>query len=107
MREEFPRARTAIVGGATYGIGEAPGYDSIDLAALASLKALRQANVKLKDVDGLFLALPSDFLSALTFAEYLGIHPKVTDNNRTGGSSFQTHAMWAALALRADSATWL
>ena len=34
-------------------------------------------------------------------AEYYGIHPKVTDNMRVGGSSFQVQAMWAALALDA------
>jgi len=40
-------------------------------------------------------------LSGLTFAETLGIHPRFLDNNRTGGSSFQVHAMLAALALDA------
>ena len=99
--DEFPRAKTAIVGVATHGIGEAPGFDSLDLAVHASIKALAQAGLKPSDVDGLFLALPSDFLSTLTMAEYLGIQPKVMDNNRTGGSSFQTYAMWAALALDA------
>jgi hypothetical protein len=39
----FPRGRTAIVAGATYGIGEAPGYNSLDLATLASLRALDMA----------------------------------------------------------------
>jgi len=38
-------------------------------------------------------------LSGLTFAETLGIHPRFLDNNRTGGSSFQVHAMPAAMAL--------
>ena len=36
-----------------------------------------------------------DSLSGLTFAEYLGIQPRFTDNNRTGGSSFLMHAMHA------------
>src|SRR3546814_8314504 len=34
-------------------------------------------------------------------AEYLGIQPKITDNNRLGGASFMSHVMWAALALDA------
>ena len=42
-----------------------------------------------------------DSLSGLGFAEYLGIRPKLTENNRTGGSSFFTHAIHAALALDA------
>ena len=101
MKDLFPRGRTAIVGAATHGIGEAPGFSSIDLAAEAASKALRQAGLAPRDVDGVFVALPDDFLSGLTFAEYLGIQPRVTDNNRTGGSAFLTHMMWAALALDA------
>ena len=97
----FPRGRTAIVGAATFGMGEAPGFESIDLAARASLLALRSAGLRPSDVDALFIALPQDFLSGLAFAEYLGIQPKLTDNNRTGGSAFLTHTAWAALALDA------
>jgi acetyl-CoA acetyltransferase len=98
---EFPRGRTAIVAGATYGIGEAPGYEALDLAALASLKALDMAGLQPKDVDGLFVILANDPFSHLSLAQYFGIQPKVMDNNRTGGSSFQLHAHTAALALAA------
>ena len=97
----FPRGQSAIVGAATFGIGEAPGFESIDLAARAGIAALAQAGLQPKDVDGLFLSLPDDMLSGLTFAEYLGIHPRVTDNNRVGGSAFMTYVFWAALALQA------
>jgi acetyl-CoA acetyltransferase len=101
MKDAFPRGRTAIVSAATYGMGEAPGYNSIDLAAIASVKALAKVGLKPGDVDGLFIGLPDEFLSGIQLAEYFGIHPRVTDNNRTGGSAFLTHAMWAALALDA------
>jgi acetyl-CoA acetyltransferase len=97
----FPRGATAIVGAATFGIGEAPGFESIDLAAHAGLAALDQAGLQPMDVDGLFLCLPEDMLSGLTFAEYLGIQPRITENNRTGGSAFQTFVYWAAMALAA------
>jgi acetyl-CoA acetyltransferase len=99
MQDGFPRGQTAIVGAATHGMGEAPGFDSIDLAVQASVKALAQAGLTPADVDGLFVGLPQDFLSGLSLSEYLGIHPKVTDNNRTGGSAFLTHLFWAANAL--------
>ncbi len=99
--DRFPRGRTAIVGAATFGLGEAPGYESIDLAAHASMLALEDAGLKLGDVDALFICLPSDMLSGLSFAEYLGIETKLTDNNRTGGSAFLTHTTMAALALEA------
>jgi len=95
------RTPAAIVGAATFGIGEAPGFTSMDLAARAALAALDEAGIGLSEVDGLFIGQPSDFLSGLTFAEYLGIRPKLTNNNRTGGSAFLTHMNVAALALAA------
>lgn len=99
--ERFPRGRSAIVAAATYGIGESPGHSSLDLATLASLRALDQVGLAPSDVDGLFISLPDDYLAGLSFTEYLGISPRLTDNNRTGGSSFQTYAIHAALALEA------
>ena len=95
------RAPAAIVGAATFGIGEASGFTSMDLAARAALAALDEAGIGLPEVDGLFIGQPSDFLSGLTFAEYLGLRPKLTNNNRTGGSAFLTHMNVAALALAA------
>lgn len=99
--EQFPRGRTAIVAAETHAIGAAPGFSSLDLAAQASLKALDQTGMTPANVDGLFIALPDDFLSGLSLAEYLGISPRYTGNNRVGGSSFQTHVLSAALALEA------
>lgn len=101
MSDQFPRGRTAIVGAATYGIGECPGYSNYDLAAHASIRALAQAGLKPSDVDGLGIVVMDETMSALNFAEYLGIHPRFTDNCRTGGSSFQIQAGIAALALAA------
>jgi acetyl-CoA acetyltransferase len=97
----FPRGKTAVVGAATFGMGAAPGYEAIELAVHAGVKALADAGLKPSDVDGLFTTLPQDPFNSLTIAEYYGIHPKVTENSRTGGSSFQIQAMWAALALDA------
>jgi len=95
------RGKTAFVGAATFGIGEAPGYTSIEIAAEAARLAIADAGLKLSDIDGLFICLPNDFLSGLTIAEYLGIRPRMTNNSRTGGSAFLTHAEWAMLALDA------
>lgn len=99
MKDMFPRGSTAIVATATHESGEAPGLSSMDLAVGASVKALASVGLTAGDVDALFVATPDDFLSGLTFAEYLGIHPRITENNRTGGSAFLTHLMWASLAL--------
>lgn len=99
--DQFPRGAAAIVGAATFGVGEAPGYTPNDMAALAGLAALEQANIGLNEVDGLFVCTSNDALSGLGVAEYLGIRPAFTDNNRTGGSAFMSHVVMAALALEA------
>ena len=54
-RDRFPRGKTAIVGAATYGMGEAPGLSSMDLAVQASVRALGQVGLTPGDVDGLFI----------------------------------------------------
>jgi acetyl-CoA acetyltransferase len=99
MQEMFPRGKTAIVGAATYGIGDCPGVEILDMAAMASVKALAQANLKLSDVDGVFIANSSDSMGGLSLAQYLGIRPKILDNANMGGSSFLHHALVAAWAL--------
>jgi acetyl-CoA acetyltransferase len=101
MRDAFPRGQTAIVGAATFGIGEAPGFSNYELAAHASIRALAQVGLKPKDVDGLGIVVMDETLTTLNFAEYLGVRPRFTDNSRTGGSSFQLQAQIAALALAA------
>jgi len=99
--EIFPRGRAAIVGASTYGIGEAPGLRPLDLATRAALQALCDSGLRLSDVDGLFICLPDDALAGLAAVEYLGIRPRFTDCNRTGGSAFLSHAITAALMLDA------
>lgn len=101
MSERHTRGASAIVGSATFGMGEAPGYSSLDLAASASLLALEQAGLPLSAVDALFVCVNDDMLSGLSLSEYLGIHPRLANNNRTGGSAFMTHATMAALAIQA------
>lgn len=95
------RGKTAFVGAATFGCGEAPGYSPIEIAAEAARLAIADAGLTPADIDGLSICLPSDFLSGLSIAEYMGIRPRMTNNNRTGGSAFLTHAEWSMLALDA------
>ncbi|PJI89552.1 thiolase [Sphingomonas koreensis] len=97
----FPRGKTAVVGSATFGMGSAPGYTAAELLAKASLAAIADAGLKPSDIDGVFAMLPQDPFCAMSVPEYLGIRPKVVESTRTGGSAFQIHAMWAALALEA------
>lgn len=97
----FPRGRTAIVGAATFGIGKCPGISAIDMAAKAALLALDDAGIALSQVDALYTSAPYEALGGLELADYLGIRPKVTDCNRTGGSAFEVYVQQAALALEA------
>lgn len=101
MVKGFPRGRTAIVGAATYGIGKCPGISAVDMAAKASLLALADAGISLSEVDALYTSAPYEALGGMELAEYLGITPKVTDCNRTGGSAFEVYVQQAALALEA------
>jgi len=101
MRPGFPRGEAAIVGAATYGIGKCPGVAPVDMAARAALAALDDAGLALSDVDALYTSAPYEALGGLELAEYLGLTPRVTDCNRTGGSAFEVYVQQAALALSA------
>jgi len=93
------RAKAWAAGVGLAGIGEAPGMSHLDLTALAVSQALDEAGLALGDVDGLFAANLQNVFAPLNVAEYLGIHPKVSDGTQIGGSSPVAHLLWAALAL--------
>jgi len=95
------RGAAAIVGVGTAGLGEAPGFNAMDIQALAAREALDEAGLKLSDVDGIFCANMSHTFPVISTIEYLGIKPRWIDGTNTGGSSFVTHAMAASLALQA------
>jgi len=101
MRNGFPRGRAAIVGASTYGIGQCPGVSAVDMAARAALLALADAGLSLAEVDAVYTSAPYEALGGMELAEYLGLTPKVTDCNRTGGSAFEVYVQQAALALEA------
>ena len=72
----------------------------LDLQTQAIVRALDDAGLTMKDVDGLLTAGVSRF-SASQVAEYLGIYPTWTDSTMAGGSSFEIFAAHAAEAIRA------
>jgi acetyl-CoA acetyltransferase len=83
------------------GIDSKPDYSAIELLAKAALAAIADAGLTVADIDGVFSTLSEDPFSAMSVPEYLGIHPKMVETTRTGGSAFQIQAQWAALALDA------
>ncbi len=95
------RGGAAIVGVGTAGLGEAAGFSTMDIQALAVREALDDAGLSLRDVDGLYCANMSHVFPALTTLEYLGIRPRWIDSTNVGGSSFLVHALSATMALQA------
>ena len=94
------RAGAAIVGVAESDLGQvADGMSVIDLMAQGTQRALDDCGLKLRDVDGLFCATAQSRLSALAFAEYLGIDPSFLGSTVVGGSSFEYHVAHAMAAI--------
>lgn len=90
----------AIVGAAESDLGKVPGMTSLDLQAQAAARALRDAGLALKDVDGVF-AHVNDKFAGLQLAEYLGIRPRYVDSTSVGGMSNVMHVRHAMAAIQA------
>ncbi len=94
------RGQAAIVGvcDAVSPTGELDQHGRALEAAMVKA-ALDDAGLTLADVDGVCHPM-----SAVTFAEYLGVHPTFLDSTNTGGSSFEVHVEHAAAAIAAGLA---
>lgn len=100
------RGSAVIVGAAESDIGAVASLMSpIDLMAQGIHRALLDAGLGLKDVDGLFCATTQARTSAMSLVEYLGLPNAYTDNTIVGGSSFEIHVAHAQAALEAGLCT--
>jgi len=100
------RGSAAIVGAAESDIGAVAALMSpIDLMAQGISRALADAGLTLKDVDGVFCATSQARTSAMTLVEYLGLPNVYTDSTIVGGSSFEIHVAHAQAALAAGLCT--
>lgn len=95
------RGSAAIVGAATFGCGEAPGFTDMELLARAARMAVADAGLTMADIDGLCTASASATMWAMPVVEYLGIRPTYIDGTMLGGSSFIAHMLPAMRALAA------
>lgn len=93
------RGRTAIVGIGNTRRWNAPDRSPFDQLQEASVLALEDAGLRLKDVDGLFCSLSTSGLPVLNVAERLGIRPRHADGTMVGGASFIFHLQSAMSAL--------
>jgi acetyl-CoA acetyltransferase len=100
------RGSVAIVGAAESDIGAVAALMSpLDLMAQGIARALDDAGLSLKDVDGVFCATTQARTSAMSLVEYLGLPDAYTDSTIVGGSSFEIHVAHAHAALEAGLCT--
>ena len=95
------RAGAAIVGVAESDLGQvADGLNVIDLMAQGITRAVEDAGLRLRDIDGLLCAATQSRTSGLSLSEYLGISPSFIDTTILGGSSFMFHVAHALAAIQ-------
>ncbi|WP_233809900.1 acetyl-CoA acetyltransferase [Paraburkholderia sp. HP33-1] len=99
------RGVASIVGVAESDLGDV-GADRypLDLAAQAAVRALAEAGLTMRDVDGLYSNIGGRFMANLDVGEALGIRPRLSGTANVGGSSFVSNVLHAAAALAAGLA---
>ena len=95
------RGSCAIAGVGTFGFGEARGYSEMEVLVQSAQRAVADAGLTMRDIDGLCTASVLSTMWPMPVAEYLGIQPTFIDGTMLGGSSFIAHLMPAMLALNA------
>jgi len=91
--------QVAIVGAADAEVGWETPYHAGEIMAIATRRALADAGLSVRDVDGVLAVTPYYWMSSVTLAEQLGIQPRYTDSTNLGGCSFVAHVGHAASAI--------
>lgn len=99
MHQKLSRS-VAIAGVAESDLGKVPGKTALELQGQAVMAALKDAGLRLQDVDAVF-AHTDDRFSSLQVAEYLGITPRYVDSTNVGGMSNLVHIRHAMAAIAA------
>ncbi|MCC7426931.1 MAG: thiolase [Alphaproteobacteria bacterium] len=90
--------KVAIVGAAeTDALGKLPHMSRLALNAQAARKALEDAGLSFRDVDGIF----SSVADPNELSEYFGIVPRYVDGTSVGGCSYIIHVRHAVAAIAA------
>src|SRR5262249_19540581 len=90
------KREAAIVGIYEYRLRKvAPGTTPIRIKAESATRALEDAGLSWKDVDGLYDAGDGGGMAGLGLSEYFGIRPTVIDTTQVGGSSYEFQAAHA------------
>lgn len=93
------RGKVAIVGVGTAGCGEAPGFSDIELLEQAAFAAVKDAGLKMSEIDGLATANLNAAMWPLNVVEHLRLKPRFVEGTNIGGSAFVAHMQPAARAL--------
>ena len=93
------RHGAAIVGIHEHVTRYAPDKSELQIQGESVVKALEDAGLAKKDVDGLLTASSRASDSALNLADYLDMYPKYLDNTNVGGASFEFHLGHALSAI--------
>ncbi|MHA3905030.1 thiolase [Castellaniella sp. WN] len=93
------RGATAIVGVGQAGLGFATGYTETEILVQAAHRAVSDAGLSMRDIDGICTASVAATMWAMPVIEHLGIRPTFIDSTMLGGSSFVAHLMPAIQAL--------
>ena len=86
------RRGAAIVGIHEHITRYAPDKSELQIQGESVVKALEDAGLTKKDVDGLLTASSRASDSALNLADYLDMYPDYLDNTNVGGASFEFHS---------------
>ncbi len=99
-----PPKDVAIVGAALSDCGRVDDKSAFDLHYQASARALADAGLTHRDVDG-FFSTGMGTLAPVEVAEYLGLRPTYLDSTGVGGGTWEVMVEHAAAAIRAGLAT--
>jgi len=93
------RGTAAIAGVGHAGLGQAHGYTEMEILVQAAQRAVADAGLTLRDIDGICTASVSAPMWVMPVIEHLGIRPSFIDSTMMGGSSFVAHLLPAMHAL--------
>ncbi|WP_076521965.1 thiolase [Achromobacter sp. MFA1 R4] len=99
MSLESLRGQVAIAGVGHAGLGEAHGHTEMEVLAQAAARAVADAGLTMRDIDGLATCSSSATMWSMPVAEYLGLRPRYIEATMLGGSSFVSHLLPSVMAL--------
>jgi len=99
MMDKRLRGAAAIAGVGHAGLGFATGFTKMEILIQAAHRAVSEAGLTMRDIDGIATASVAATMWAMPVIEHLGIKPTFIESTMLGGSSFVAHLLPAIHAL--------